>query len=586
MAMTHEVETCEQIQYAALEQVQTGMADPWDPRVAPFVGEVRHSLPPRKTSAGLLAPPDVQNPYLDKGDAPNVDGDYGHSFVHDDQYPQKELAWNTDDAQPIHPFEVDAAAWQLGASDLQSMFVDYYFNEFDQYLEAKEMSAFAALNGAEGQGYACQEHDVQVPFSSEFEAAVQYRNSWAQIFESTQSSEDWTPVQLQDVAYAYDVDWAGEEAEEMQPDEPKLVMAREPMYIELEPGAQPVYRRPYPVPRVHMATFKKELDHLVELGVLSPIRDTEWGLPTFIIPKKDGQVRWVSDMCELNKVIKRTQYTLPIISDVLRKQSGYKFVSKLDISMQYYTFELDEESKKLCTIVTPFGPYCYNRVPMGLKISPVYAQVRIEEILRGIEEIECYIDDIGVFTTTWEQHVVVLTEADLYDCLQHLPEMEDYLDVQDSFLNLPSSDDNPLSVLWLKDTQSEDTELLAQCEVEGSGFYKRKFDDMELVCFTEDNKNIETDWKICLTDERWITRSPGSINSSTTLVISGCCRACSATITLNCARRSKPITATSRSIRSNRRSPRRPWGCSQTSPETGGRSSISSRRRAWRGRRI
>ena len=61
-----------------------------------------------------------------------------------------------------------------------------------------------------------------------------------------------------------------------------------PMHIELVEGAQPVYRRPYPVPMVHMETFKRELNHLVELGVLSPTRDTEWGLPTFIVPKKDG----------------------------------------------------------------------------------------------------------------------------------------------------------------------------------------------------------------------------------------------------------------------------------------------------------
>ena len=183
-----------------------------------------------------------------------------------------------------------------------------------------------------------------------------------------------------------------------------------PMHIELEPGAHPVYCRPYPIPHVHLATFKKELDHLVALGVLSPARDTEWGLPTFIIPKKDGRVRWVSDMRELNKVIKKTQYTLPIIQDILRKRKGYKFLTKLDISMQYYTFALDEESKRLCTIVTPFGPYSYNRVPMGLKISPGYAQARMEEVLRGIDEMDVYIDDIGVFTTNWTRHIEVLSE--------------------------------------------------------------------------------------------------------------------------------------------------------------------------------
>ena len=182
----------------------------------------------------------------------------------------------------------------------------------------------------------------------------------------------------------------------------------EPMHIDIEPGATPVYRRPYPIPRVHLATFKKELDHLVSLGVLSRVRDTEWGLPTFIVPKKDGRVRWVSDLRELNKVIKRTQYTLPIIQDELRKRTGYQFLTKLDISMQYYTFSLDEESQKLCTIVTPFGPYCYNRVPMGLTTSPGFAQSRMEEILRDIEEASVYIDDVGVFTDSWERHIEVL----------------------------------------------------------------------------------------------------------------------------------------------------------------------------------
>jgi hypothetical protein len=46
---------------------------------------------------------------------------------------------------------------------------------------------------------------------------------------------------------------------------------------------------------------------------------------------------------------------------------GYAFFSKLNISMQYNLFDLDEESKDLTTIVTPFGKHHWNVLPMGLK---------------------------------------------------------------------------------------------------------------------------------------------------------------------------------------------------------------------------
>jgi hypothetical protein len=132
------------------------------------------------------------------------------------------------------------------------------------------------------------------------------------------------------------------------------------VHLELNDKATPSHFRPYPVPHAHLKVFKEELDRLEELGVLSRIGPAKYLSPTFIIPKKDGTVRWVSDFRKLNSMITRKVYHLPRIQDILRKRSRYVYFTKLDISMQYYTFELDEEAKELCAICTPFGNYQLN----------------------------------------------------------------------------------------------------------------------------------------------------------------------------------------------------------------------------------
>ena len=182
------------------------------------------------------------------------------------------------------------------------------------------------------------------------------------------------------------------------------------VHLQLKPDAKPFQCRPYQVPFAHRELFKGELDRLVQQGVLEPANRSQWTAPTFITPKKDGRVRWVSDFRVLNKNLFRRQYELPRIKDILDRRSGYKYFTKLDISMQYYTFELDESSAELCTITTPYGLYRYKRLPMGILESPDIAQEIMENILRDCD-CEVYIDDIGCFSNDWNEHLKLLSKV-------------------------------------------------------------------------------------------------------------------------------------------------------------------------------
>ena len=175
--------------------------------------------------------------------------------------------------------------------------------------------------------------------------------------------------------------------------------------LELIENAKPFQCRPYPIAAKNRDIFKRELDRLEGIGVLSRTGPQQWLAPTFIVPKKDGRVRFVSDFRALNKCIKRKVYNLPRIHDILKKRNGYRYFTKIDISMQFYAFEMDETAKDLCTITTPFGNYRYNRLPMGVKQSPDVAQAHMENLFRDLAEVDVYIDDIGIFSNSWEDHL-------------------------------------------------------------------------------------------------------------------------------------------------------------------------------------
>ena len=185
-----------------------------------------------------------------------------------------------------------------------------------------------------------------------------------------------------------------------------------PVRLELKPGAQPYHARAYPVPKAHEEVTKREIDRLTKIGVLEPNSNSEWAAPTFIIPKKTGDVRVVTDFRKLNEAIRRKPFPLPKISDLLQKLEGFKWATAIDLSMGYYHIPLDEYSQKLCTTILPWGKYRYLRLPMGVKNSPDIFQMIMSDLLGDMEDVRVYLDDILITSKgTFEDHLRTMREV-------------------------------------------------------------------------------------------------------------------------------------------------------------------------------
>ena len=180
----------------------------------------------------------------------------------------------------------------------------------------------------------------------------------------------------------------------------------EPYHIQLRPDAKPYHAKAFPVPRINYQVLRNEVERLVSIGVLTKVNRSEWAAPTYIIKKKDldpktglHKARFISDFRQLNARIKRTPYPIPKIQDMLQQLEGFQYASAIDLNMGYYHIKLDAESRKLCTIVLPWGKYEYNSLPMGLCNSPDVFQEKMNDLFVGMDEVRAYIDDLLLITS-------------------------------------------------------------------------------------------------------------------------------------------------------------------------------------------
>ena len=122
------------------------------------------------------------------------------------------------------------------------------------------------------------------------------------------------------------------------------------------------------------------------------------GFPLVSDTQKEQNRKVLTDFREVNKRIIHTPFPIPKIGSVLQEMEGFSYATALDLNMGYYTIRLDPDAQRICTIILPWGKYSYMRLPMGISGSPDFFQEKMSDLMRTLDYVRVYIDDLLIIT--------------------------------------------------------------------------------------------------------------------------------------------------------------------------------------------
>ncbi|GFV35106.1 hypothetical protein TNCV_1853231 [Trichonephila clavipes] len=148
---------------------------------------------------------------------------------------------------------------------------------------------------------------------------------------------------------------------------------------------------------------------MLDEGIVQP-SESPWSSPVVLVRKKDGSWRFCVDYRKLNSVTKKDVYPLPRIDDTFDCLKGAKFFSSMDLRPGYWQIEIDEADREKTAFITPEGLYEFKVMPFGLCNAPATFERMMDNFLRHFKWTMClcYLDDIIVFSETFEDHLIRL----------------------------------------------------------------------------------------------------------------------------------------------------------------------------------
>ena len=171
----------------------------------------------------------------------------------------------------------------------------------------------------------------------------------------------------------------------------------------------PVRVRQYPLPHSQEETIKKEVQSMLDLGVIERA-SSAYSAPIVLVKKKDGKIRFCIDYRRLNRVIVFDGEPMPDTEQIFAKIGQARYFTKLDLTKGYWQIPMKEEDKPLTAFTTPQGQFQWITMPFGLKTAGAVFSRVMRKLLDGVQDpdLQNFIDDMLVASRTWEQHMQTL----------------------------------------------------------------------------------------------------------------------------------------------------------------------------------
>lgn len=97
------------------------------------------------------------------------------------------------------------------------------------------------------------------------------------------------------------------------------------------------------------------------------------------------------------------------MEDCIDKVGSARFVTKLDLLKGYWQVPLTERAAKISAFVTPDDFLNYRVIAFGLRSAPATFQRLLNKVLKGVHSCKAYLDDIVIYSNTWDEHQKTLS---------------------------------------------------------------------------------------------------------------------------------------------------------------------------------